>query len=328
MCAAGRVGVDPRVKKGVPEMDGRRFDRVARAFAELRSRRGVFGGMAGLAAGFSVDGALAACPPGRVARPRLGCVCRRTGRPPVGGICPCPRSQTDTGDGQGCLECRAPEDCDGGVCCDNVCRQCCTSDDCEGLLCCSNGCRECCTAEDCPFPDEDSCIGGVCFSCFVAGTRIAMADGSSRPIELVEVGDRVLGRDGRVNRVLGVHRPVLGDRPLYSFNGGPSFVTGSHPFFTSDGWKAVDPDAARRAVPELDIGQLAIGDRLLALAAARVPALAGGGAGAGGVETELVEQQLESLIGHWADPATPLFNLALDGDQTYFADELLVHNKD
>ena len=28
-----------------------------------------------------------------------------------------------------------------------------------------------------------------------------------------------------------------------------------------------------------------------------------------------------------ADPATPLYNLVLDGDHAYFANDLLVHNK-
>src|SRR5215470_9219734 len=40
------------------------------------------------------------------------------------------------------------------------------------------------------------------WGCFVAGTRISMADGSSRPIEEVEVGDQVLAYDDRTREVV------------------------------------------------------------------------------------------------------------------------------
>jgi hypothetical protein len=98
-------------------MDGPRFDRLTKRLASGMSRRGVVGGAAaGLAAGLAGKGVgeAQACPPGRVYRRGVGCVCRQTGRPPVGGTCPCPRGQTDTGDGRGCLACRADGDCPAG----------------------------------------------------------------------------------------------------------------------------------------------------------------------------------------------------------------------
>ena len=110
--------------------------------------------------------------------------------------------------------------------------------------------------------DCGTCIGG---GCFVGGTRVRMADGSDKPIELVEPGDRVLGRGGKINRVRSILYPMLGDRPLYSLNGGTAFVTASHPFLTTDGWKAIDPDAAREEVPGLDIERLTVGDVLLSV---------------------------------------------------------------
>jgi len=170
-----------------------------------------------------------------------------------------------------------------------------------------------------------TCIGGG--GCFVAGTRVAMADGTSRSIELVESGDRVLGRNGSVNRVLAVHRPLLGDRHLYALNGGPFFVTAGHPIWSATGWKAVDPAAAAADVPQLTVGRLAVGDQLLVLAAIAVPALAGHRDGDEALDVEQEPVLLSSLEGRAADPATPLYNLHLDGDHTYFADDLLVHNK-
>jgi hypothetical protein len=123
-------------------MDGRRFDRLARSLVTGTSRRGVLGGLLGIGAGLAGIGTTGAvtCPPGRVFRRGVGCVCRLTGRPPVGGVCPCSRGQTDTGDGRGCLACRAAADCaNGGFCEAGSCvlRQCLKTSHCQ--LCDGDG---------------------------------------------------------------------------------------------------------------------------------------------------------------------------------------------
>ena len=153
-----------------------------------------------------------------------------------------------------------------------------------------------------------------------------MADGSDKPIEQVEAGDRVLGRGGQINRVRGVLYPVLGDRPLYALNGGAAFVTASHPFLTTDGWKAIDPDAARAEVPGLDIERLKVGDVLRSVTSSE-PA---GRDAERNSEDRAAEEHLiplQSLEGRPADPATQLYNLDVDGDDTYVANCLVVHNK-
>jgi hypothetical protein len=153
-------------------MDGSRFDSLARSLAGTGSRRGVLGGLVALGAGlFGVRTTEAqACLPGRVSRPRFGCVCRLTGRPPVGGVCPCPRGQTDTGDGRGCLACRTLSDCAPGDACTIV--TCSPAGGCiqtpvgEGLpgactggeVCCSGACTALGTIEDCGFCG-DACTG-------------------------------------------------------------------------------------------------------------------------------------------------------------------------
>jgi hypothetical protein len=154
-----------------------------------------------------------------------------------------------------------------------------------------------------------------------------MADGTSRPIEHIQVGDLVLGNAGRVNHVMEVLLPVLGHRPLYSLNGGTFFVTSSHPFMTEAGWKAIDPAAVPVHLAELGAGRLTVGDRLLSLTAVAVPAGGGRVSSAEAVDVRIEAIALQSLIGQPADPATQLYNLRLDGDHTYFANDLLVHNK-
>ena len=171
-----------------------------------------------------------------------------------------------------------------------------------------------------------SCDGGG--GCFIAGTPVRMADASDKAIELVEPGDRVIGRGGKINRVRGVLRPILGERKLYALNGGTAFVTASHPFLTTDGWKAVDPEAARAEVPGLPIARLTVGDVLLSVTSA---APAGRNAERNTQEraTDVREREipLRSLEGRAADSATQLYNLDVDGDDTYVANGLVVHNK-
>ncbi|MEA2598662.1 MAG: hypothetical protein QOF01_5131 [Thermomicrobiales bacterium] len=204
----------------------------------------------------------------------------------------------------------------------------------DAAACRRNGqvCREhanCCSGQ-CGKPDATG--RRRCFSsCFVAGTRVAMADGTSRAIERVEVGEHVLGQHGRTNRVVEVERPMLGSRLLYALNDSSFFVTAEHPFMTETGWKAIDPAATAVENPTLSVGRLKVGDRLLVLAGVALPIAVP--AGMGGhwsderFEVRLESTRLLSLVGRPDHPATPLFNLLLDGDHAYFANEMLVHNK-
>jgi hypothetical protein len=182
----------------------------------------------------------------------------------------------------------------------------------------------------CPTNPDGTCTSyssATCFCCFTAGTLIALADGTSRPIEHVLVGDLVLGDRGRVNRVIDVLRPILGRRPLYALNESNYFVTAGHPFMTEEGWKAIDPAATPLEHAGLLVGRLTIGDRLLTLTAAAVPVGGGGSIPTGAVDVRIDAVALHSLVGQPADPATQLYNLRLDGNHTYFANDRLVHNK-
>ncbi|MFL6043169.1 MAG: Hint domain-containing homing endonuclease [Gaiellales bacterium] len=315
--------------------DASRLDVYARTLSAATTRRAALRLLAGGALGavlprFSADEAAAACVrAGKRLKHGQRC-CPNAAR--SGGRCVC-RSDDAAGTCTG--RCGTVQDnCGRAVDCGNTCAG---TDTCGG-----GGAANVCGCT--PEPRATTCSGrcgaeknncsqdvycGICAGggCFVAGTRVAMADGTSRPIELVEAGDRVLGRDGRVNHVLAVHRPLLGDRHLYALNGGPFFVTAGHPIWSATGWKAVDPGAAAAEVPQLTVGRLTVGDQLLVLAAAAVPALAGHLDGDDALDVEQGPLLLSSLEGRPADPATPLYNLHLDGDHTYFADDLLVHNK-
>lgn len=72
-------------------------------------------------------------------------------------------------------------------------------------------------------------------TCFTSDTKVLMADGTNKNIQDVKIGD-VLKGESTDNKVLGLQRPKLNERTLYSFNGGRYFVTAEH-----DSVKAVAP---------------------------------------------------------------------------------------
>ncbi|MNF72795.1 Hom-end-associated Hint [compost metagenome] len=158
-------------------------------------------------------------------------------------------------------------------------------------------------------------------SCFVAGTRILMADGSERPIETLQAGEQVLDQHGQINRILAVERVILGNRRLYGLNRLPPFFTAEHPFLSTRGWVAISPAMTRAEQPTLAVQPLFTGMRILCGPAAI--ALTGNLA----LAAQPAELLVESL--YWVDspPTTALFNLILDGSHSYIANSLIVHNK-
>ncbi len=197
-----------------------------------------------------------------------------------------------------------------------------TCDFCEPGAICDPGPTSCCGSEGvtCLIPCPPG--GGGCFS---AETRIALPDGSSRSIADLAVGDAVLGADGQINRIAAIHQPTLGNRALYAINDSDFFVTDSHPFMTDDGWKSIDPAATAREHIDLPVGRLRVGDRVQVLNG--VLAVARGGRLPDRTDIEVTASIVQRIEPIAADPATQLFNLRLDGNQTYFANDLLVHNK-
>ncbi|EHK5437186.1 hypothetical protein I8Y03_000371 [Aeromonas hydrophila] len=158
-------------------------------------------------------------------------------------------------------------------------------------------------------------------SCFVAGTRILMADGEDRPIETLRVGERVRDQYGRSNRILAIERVQLGERRLYGLNRLAPFFTAEHPFLTTRGWAAIAPAMTRTENPTLAVLPLFTGMHLLGWSEH-------GSAGSLALAPHPTPLLVESLCWLDAPPTTALFNLILDGSHSYVANGLIVHNKD
>jgi hypothetical protein len=153
-------------------------------------------------------------------------------------------------------------------------------------------------------------IGGGT-SCFVAGTKISMADGTLKNIEDVVVGDEVKGHNG-INEVIKLDPVLLGDRKLYTFNDSEHyFFTSEHPFMTEQGWKSVKPEKTKERdgieLYEQLEGALEVGDKLVT--------------GDGLIEiTDIKSKEMN-------DPNIPLYNFNISNDKSYIADNYVVHNK-
>jgi hypothetical protein len=148
-------------------------------------------------------------------------------------------------------------------------------------------------------------------SCFIAGTKVTMADGTLKNIEDIKVGDIVKGHKGN-NEVIKLDPTLLSERKLYSFNDNEHyFFTSEHPFMTEEGWKSIKPEKTKeRDGIELYNqlkGELKIGDKLV-------------------TEKGLIEiKEIKSKEMNY--PKMPLYNFNVSNDNSYIADGYVVHNK-
>lgn len=174
------------------------------------------------------------------------------------------------------------------------------------------------------YHDGNNCVP---MTCFTADTKIKMFDGSTLPISEVKHGDYVLGEDGAVNFVYDIETVSLGDRKLYSLNGGPHFITEEHPIKTTNGWKSFNPIRTlqehavlnRDHLFNLDPQPLTNKDTLLKSSYQQEQLI---------YYTSIRDDQTMKVynLRLMAAPGSP-FNDSDDRSNTYFANGYLVHNK-
>lgn len=162
-----------------------------------------------------------------------------------------------------------------------------------------------------------------------AGSPVTMADGTSKSIDEIRVGDRVLGQNGAINPVLSLEPHPLGKNRVYSLNGGQAFITANHPVWTAEGWKVIDPGSARSQQSGAPMARLGAGDILawLNLGDDRSllrPARFGPSDPAG----RLSPAPAHPVQPAWTAAATTVYRLTLGGDYTFFAGGYLVRSGD
>jgi len=150
-------------------------------------------------------------------------------------------------------------------------------------------------------------------SCFTGETTIALANGTFKRIDEIEIGDVVHGMS-MDNTVTGIECVALEERRLYSFNNGPrgGFFTDEHPFkIEGRQWGALNMEATYNyhGLTSDEVETLEFGDMIRTLD--------------GPVEFKSFEK-------YGADPKTKVYNLLLtgdDSDHTYYANRYLAHNR-
>lgn len=139
--------------------------------------------------------------------------------------------------------------------------------------------------------------------CFIAWTMITMADGSKKDITLIATGDQILGSQRNINTVVKLYK-IWYQRKLYAFNWSNNyFVSDTHPFLTTEGWKSFYPAWSKLENPELDVTLLEVWDILIT------------------DHGQVVLNSVDSINKSWY-----VYNFKTDWTHDYIADWFVVHN--
>jgi hypothetical protein len=141
--------------------------------------------------------------------------------------------------------------------------------------------------------------------CFVAGTKIDMADGTKKVIENIMVGDEVMALNNTRDKVSYVHDIPEADRKLWTINNRIT-ATDSHAFLTEDGWKSNNPESSNLVYCDYNIkvSKLNTGDKLVTNE---------------GVEEVIDLENKEAFV--------KVYNFSTDATHTYMVDGVVSHNK-
>jgi len=154
--------------------------------------------------------------------------------------------------------------------------------------------------------------------CFLAGSLVHMADGTTKAIEDVRVHDRVMGAFGEHNQVLFLHRPLLGASRMCCING-EHHTTNHHPHVSVDQqFYCGDPEAVStftygRAHAVVDEHGNVVEHMLYGLAKERIHTLEKG------VELKTVggSTTVRTMDVYSMPEDTQLYNLVVSGSHTY-----------
>jgi hypothetical protein len=159
------------------------------------------------------------------------------------------------------------------------------------------------------------------FPCFLAGSLVAMADGTQKAIEDVCCGDLVIGAFGEINTVLALHRPLLGKAGMIRINDEHS-STAHHPHIGSNKeFYCADISALEKGTYGCEHEVLnADGNKemrmLYGLAPGRTQLYTIGAS----LKTVEGSRVLESLERYSLPEDTQLYNLVVGGSHTYHVD--------
>lgn len=119
----------------------------------------------------------------------------------------------------------------------------------------------------------------------------------------------VIGQNNEIKEILAFNKLEL-DETLYGINGSTPFVSGGHPFLTSDGWKCIDLTKGTVDYPDLGLTQLNVGDTLKKY----------------NEDTDTYyDEEITDITG--TELEIDAYLLDVSGDDTYIVNGHIVHNK-
>lgn len=144
--------------------------------------------------------------------------------------------------------------------------------------------------------------------CFPAGTRVRMANGTEKAIETLQIGEQVLAYDGEkqvTTAILALIKPPPKQVYELTFSDGNTLtLTDSHPIMTAQGWKSISPESTEKENPGLVTSRLMWGNV---------------------ISTTNGTCQLVSITPlQWR---VQVYNITVDEPHTFYANNILVHNK-
>jgi Hom_end-associated Hint len=164
-------------------------------------------------------------------------------------------------------------------------------------------------------------ISGSVAPCFLKGALVSLADGSSKPIEDIRVGDIVLGAFGEHNEVLALHRPLLGNNTMTNINN-DHHTSSHHPHISCDKkFYAIKPsvvmsDTYGKSHEVLDENMVPYQRFLAGLKHGRVEQMDLGIL----LKTVDGSREITFLDTYEMAPETQLYNLVISGSHTYYVD--------
>jgi hypothetical protein len=164
-------------------------------------------------------------------------------------------------------------------------------------------------------------VSGAVAPCFFHDALVTLADGSTKAIEDIRVGDMVLGAFGEHNEVLALHRPLLGKNTMTNINN-EHHTSSHHPHISPDKkFYAVKPavvmsDTYGKSHEVLDENMVPYQRFLSGLKPGRVQQMELG------LQLKTVDgsRVITFLDTYEMAPETQLYNLVLSGSHTYHVD--------
>jgi hypothetical protein len=136
---------------------------------------------------------------------------------------------------------------------------------------------------------------------------VQLSDGQELTIEKQSEGIKILSLGGETATITDefvVHTLDMGEK-LVGFNGSAPFAALHHPFWTTEGWKCLDPETAKQENPDVNFKLLQVGDIIFRIA-----------------QTEPLRYEpikIKQFVFTTLREPTKIYGLHLDGHRSYHA---------